>query len=196
MGQTDTYLLLDSSNFPLAHGRLENDPDCDELRIRVLDGKVAVVLEHELLQLVGMSPDTPPLLGRIMSESGGVVILKKQQVLGEDVRQNLRIPVRFDTFIYPVGCAWRGRRKVESHDLSCGGIAFFCDESLIKGEHVEVVIPITPQPLILCCQVLRERPSVRGTPLYAAKFIDMCNDEEAMIREAVFSVQLEQNNRF
>lgn len=78
MSQTDTYLLLDSSNYPLAHGRLENDPDCDELRIRVLDGKTAVVLEHELLQLVGMSPDAPPLLGRILSESGGVVILKKQ----------------------------------------------------------------------------------------------------------------------
>ena len=196
MSQTDTYLLLDSSNFPLAHGRLENDPDCGELRIRVLDGKAAVVLEHELLQLVGMSPDAPPLLGRILSESGGVILLKKQQVLGEDVRQNLRIPVRFDTFIYPLGCAWLGRLKIDSHDLSCGGVAFFCDGALSKGEHIEVVIPITPQPLILRCEILRERPSVRGTPLYAAKFIDMCNDEEALIREAVFTVQLEQHNRF
>ena len=70
-------------------------------------------------------------------------------------------------------------------------IAFFTDHSLQVGEQVEVVVPVTAQPLVLRCQVLGIRPSGRPScVLYAAKFLDLCNDEETMLREAVFNLQL------
>ena len=54
-----------------------------------------------------------------------------------------------------------------------------------------MVVPVTAQPLVLRCQVLGIRPSGRPScVLYAAKFLDLCNDEETMLREAVFNLQL------
>jgi len=40
-------------------------------------------------------------------------------------------------------------------------------------------------------QILRQRiVDGREDTLYAAKFIDLCNDEETILREAVFNLQL------
>ena len=107
-----------------------------------------------------------------------------------DMRKNLRVGVHFKSFIYPMTGDWQGRRAVESNDLSAGGIAFFTDHSLQVGEHLEVVIPVTSQPLVVHCQLLRMRPTDRADILYAAKFVDLCNDEETLLREAVFNLQL------
>ena len=184
------YPLLDSRDEPLAHGQLLNVPDQDELHVRVLDNSVDDVVNHEMIQLVGVSDDAASLLGRVMRRSGDVVVLERLQALADSVRQNLRMPVQFHTFIYPVTGAWRGRRNAEAHDLSCGGIAFFCPSELETGECVEIVIPVTSSPLILRCKILRRRLSARDEPLYAAKFLDLCHDEEVMVREAVFGIQL------
>ena len=56
----------------------------------------------------------------------------------------------------------------------------------------EAVIPVTSEPLVVTCQVLRMRPTERAAvPLmYAAKFVDLCNDEETLLRESVFNLQL------
>ena len=186
------YLLLDSSGVPLARGRLESPPEAPNLQVRVEEGKICAVLDHEDLQLVGMEEDGPILLGRIIRRRENVIVLEKLKVLGAEVRENLRMPVSFESFLYPVTGKWKGRRTVTAHDLSCGGIAFYCDEALEDREVAEIVVPITAQPLVLRCRVLRQRPSNRDAPLYAAKFIELCNDEDRMVREAVFSVQLSQ----
>ena len=94
------------------------------------------------------------------------------------------------SFLYPISGAWQGRRKILSHDLSCGGIAFFTNQPLEKGEIVEVVIPVTSQPLLVRAHILRRRTSLEGTLLYAAAFDRLTPGEEAMIREAVFSLQI------
>ena len=78
-----------------------------------------------------------------------------------------------------------------TNDLSCGGVAFFTDHSLRAGEHFEVVIPVTSEPLVVAGEILRVRPSDSGgSILYAAKFVNLCNDEETLLREAVFNLQL------
>ena len=71
------------------------------------------------------------------------------------------------------------------------GVIVRTDHSLQVGEQVEVVIPVTAQPLVVRCQILRMRPTERASyVLYAAKFLELCNDEETMLREAVFNLQL------
>ena len=67
------YLLLDSRDEPLAHGQLLNAPDQDELHVRVLDNSVDDVVNHEMIQLVGVSDDAASRLGRVMRRSGDVV---------------------------------------------------------------------------------------------------------------------------
>lgn len=184
------YLLLDSGGTVLARGSLESPPDFYNVQIRVTDGKVMEVMEHEDLQLIALEEDAQNLIGRIIGRRGDVIVLEKLKNLGAEARQNLRMPVTFDSFIYPLTGAWTGRRRVRANDLSCGGISFFCDEPLENGEQMEVVIPVTNQPLVLRCKILRRRLSGGTGTLYAAEFADTCDDEERLVREAVFSIQI------
>ena len=194
--QGKLYALLDSRNAVLAQGRLENPPDAPEWQVRVPEDKISAVMEHEEIQLVPIDGDGDALLGRVRRNRNDLIVLQKLQSLGSEMRQNLRMPTHFQSFIYPVSGGWKGRRQAEANDLSCGGVAFFCAQQLEDGEVVELVVPITSEPLILKCQVLRRRPSDRENEvLYAAKFVEMCDDEEMIVREAVFSVQVRSRAR-
>ena len=194
--QGKLYALLDSRNAVLTQGRLENPPDAPDWQVRVPEDKISAVMEHEDFQLVPIDGDGDALLGRVRRNRNDLIVLQKLQSLGSEMRQNLRMPTHFQSFIYPVSGGWKGRRQAEANDLSCGGVAFFCAQQLEDGEVVELVVPITSEPLILKCQVLRRRPSDREDEvLYAAKFVEMCDDEEMIVREAVFSVQVRSRAR-
>ena len=185
------YLLLDSVNHPLARGRMEGPANGETLQMLVLDNDVEKVVCHEVIVLMSMSGNEPPLQCRIVRQRGDRVALEKIASLDPDLRRNLRVPIKFDTFIYPITGRWRGRRAVQSIDLSCGGVAFYGDGGLEIGEKREMVIPVTEEPVVLRCQILRRQELRNDKMLYAIKFVDMCEDEEVTVREAVFSIQLE-----
>lgn len=191
--QKNSYLLLDSRNTPVARGELLTEPEAPTLQVRVLDDKVSDVMDHEELQLVPMGVNGKTILGRIVRCRNDNIMLEKLHSLDNDMRQNLRIPTDFKSYIYPITGRWRGRRSIEAKDLSCGGVAFFSMDRLQVGEQVEIIIPVTSQPLILRCKILRERPAEQEqeATLYAGKFVEMCGDEEMMVREAVFNIQLQ-----
>ena len=113
----------------------------------------------------------------------------------ETMRENLRVPLSLDIYLYPLDNSFIGRRKVLSYDISCGGIAFFSDIPYQAGETVEILIPITSRPLLIQGSVIRQECFEDGRTLYAAKFINLCEGEEAMIREAVFSTQIKQHRK-
>ena len=186
------YLMLDSRNNPIARGRIQGKTDGPFWQIQVEDGKIDEILEHKKLKLLSIMDTGPSYEGIIVRSRNDMIQLEVTKLTPAtgDMRKNLRVVVRFKSFIYPVSGAWRGRRVVESNDLSCGGIAFFTDQSLQMGEQLEVVIPVTSQPLVVRCELLRMRPTERSDILYAAKFVGLCNDEETLLREAVFNLQL------
>lgn len=187
------YLLLDSKGTPIARGRIQGNTGGPFWQIQVEDGKIDEILEHKRLKLLSITDSGPSYEGTIVRSRNDMIqleVAKLDQDAG-DMRKNLRVAVRFKSLIYPLSGSWTGRRPVESNDLSCGGVAFFTDSSLQIGEQLEIVIPVTSQPLVLKCQVLRLRPTERASSvLYAAKFVDMCEDEETVLREAVFNLQL------
>lgn len=187
------YLLLDSKGNPIARGRIQGNTGGPFWQIQVEDGKIDEILEHKRLKLLSITDSGPSYEGTIVRSRNDMIqleVAKLDQDAG-DMRKNLRVAVRFKSLIYPLSGSWTGRRPVESNDLSCGGVAFFTDHSLQVGERLEIVIPVTSQPLVLKCQVLRLRPTERASSvLYAAKFVDMCEDEETVLREAVFNLQL------
>lgn len=185
------YLLLDSVNTPLAKAKLEGPANGSILQLLVLDNDVEQVACHEVIVLMGVGSNEPPLQCRILRQRGDRVALEKIATLDPEVRRNLRVPIKFDTFIYPLTGRWRGRRAVQSIDLSCGGVAFYGDEGLEIGERMEIVIPVTESPVILRSEILRRQELRNGKLLYATKFVDMCEDEEVTVREAVFSIQLQ-----
>ena len=58
------------------------------------------------------------------------------------------------------------------------------------GEVVQIVLPVTDSPLLLRTRILRRLNTDDPVPLYAARFTDLCLDEEVTIRKAVFSIQV------
>lgn len=190
---TYKYLILDSRGNAVAHGISQQDPAGKTWCLQVEDGDIDRVMSHTYVSLVGSAENVPGLEGRIIRREGNRVYLEPVRPLGEDVRKNLRIPVRFVSYVYPVSGNWKGRVPIVSKDLSCGGLAFYCPRSLEVGERVQVVIPVTAQPLVLPLRILRAQLCTDGENTYAGCFVGMVREEESMVREAVFGLQLQNN---
>ena len=191
--EQNVYLLLDSAERAIARGQVKGKPAGQLWQIEVEDGKVDEVLKQKTVKLLSMMDAGPSYEGTIVRSRNDMIQLEVTRLEEDagDMRKNLRVLVGFKSLIYPLSGTWKGRRPVVSRDLSCGGVAFFTDHSLRVGEQLEMVIPVTSQPLVVGCQVLRIRPEQASVPLlYAAKFINMCHDEEILLREAVFNLQL------
>ena len=187
-----TYLILDTQNHALANGELATAPGASPMRLNIHGNKVDDVMAHEVITLFSASSEEPPIQCRILRQRGDAVLLEKIATLDPEVRRNLRVPVKFDTFLYALpASAWTGRREAQSIDLSCGGIAFYADCQLELHEQMEIVVTPTEEPVILRCEILRKQELQNGRYLYATKFVDMCEDEEVVVREAVFSLQLQ-----
>jgi hypothetical protein len=184
------YWLLDSKYVPIARGLLLNSPNAPNLQVQVLEEKISSVMEHREIQLVSLSDQGSDLVGQVIKQRKDCVILEPILPLGHELRENVRIRTSFSSFIYPLTGAWRGQRKIMAHDISCGGIAFYCREPLEIEEQLEVVVPITRLPLVLPCQVLRRTPFDQDTSFYALKFVDLCHDEEVLVRQSVFNIQV------
>ena len=186
------YLILDSKSTPLANAVLESPPNSEVLQIRILGGKEDKVAEHREIQLIGMDDTTPNRVGVIIRQRDDKMVIQPTAALGPNARENLRIFTDFESVMYPVTGRWKGQRTLKAKDLSCGGIAFWADRALEDREIVEMVLPVTDAPLIVKTQILRELPDdTTEQPLYASKFVDLIQDEEALIRKAVFSIQID-----
>lgn len=186
-----TYMILDSQNNALASGELISPPGTTPMRLQILDNKVDdVVTGHEVIVLFSSKGNDLPIQCRILRQRGDDIMVEKIATLDPEVRQNLRVPVRFDTFIYALpGSGWRGRQPAQAIDLSCGGVAFYSEFHLEAHDEVEIVITPTEQPVILRCEILK-RQDLQNRFMYATKFVGLCEDEEVAVREAVFSLQL------
>lgn len=188
------YLILDREGTPLTHGVLETPPDAPTLQFRLPNEEELEDLtglnEGAELELVGLDDTAPARRGLVTRRRGDRILVACTADLGPEARENLRIRTDFRSVIYPVSGSWQGRRTVWGYDLSCGGVAFYCAKPLEVGEVAEMVLVVTDEPLLVHFRVLRQLPSSDERPLYAARFVDLIQDEEAFIRKAVFNIQV------
>ena len=185
------YLILDSQGTPLANAVLESPPKAEILQIRVLNDKVEAVAAHREIQLIGVDNGTPDRVGVIVRQRDDRLVVQPTAALGPAARENLRILTDFESVMYPVTGRWKGQRSLRAKDLSCGGIAFYSGIPLEDREIVEMVLPVTDSPVVVRAQMIRQlKDESSQLPLYAAKFVDLIQDEEALIRKAVFSIQI------
>ena len=185
------YLILDSQGTPLANAVLESPPKAEILQIRVLNDKVEAVAAHREIQLIGIDNGTPDRVGVIVRQRDDRLVVQPTAALGPAARENLRILTDFESVMYPVTGRWKGQRSLRAKDLSCGGIAFYSGIPLEDREIVEMVLPVTDSPVVVRAQMIRQlKDESSQLPLYAAKFVDLIQDEEALIRKAVFSIQI------
>ena len=187
------YLIMDMQDNPLGRGERKTPPDASPMRLEILDDKIDGVACQEKIKLLSMT-GAPTLECTVLRSRGDFVmveVLATASPAATDMRRNLRVPVEFDSLLYPVNGIWPGRRTARSVNLTCGRIAFEARPGLWTQEIVEIVVPTVEAPLILKGEILRQRDLDNGKVFYAAKFVDMCEDEEMLLRETVFSIQLE-----
>ena len=182
------HFLMDKDSNYIARGTAQKDGDSDDIQFKVIDGSVDEILRLGIVQVVPADKNQSVTMGKATSRRANSVIIEPMRDMGMGVRKNFRMPVDFESFIYPDA---GGRHIIKSIDLSCGGVAFYSVANLAAGDEMEVVIPITAEaPVIVRCVVLRVIPFSPPIQKYACQFMDLIQDEEDMIREAVFSVQL------
>lgn len=187
-------LILTSRGEPIAEGVM-GKTEGGQLSVKVLNDEVDLVAAHEIIQIVGMGDGSIPQQCMLSEQRGSYVMLNVLADLDGKLRRNIRISTRFNSFIYPVSGQWKGRRELTSVDISCGGLAFYSENGLEEGERIEVVIPVTSKPLLMYMQILSSQDLKNDRAFYKAKFVDMQQDQEHMIREAVFAIQLENHAR-
>lgn len=185
------YLLSGSDRVVLAKGTLEVPSSGDTIRLKICDSKAETVAEHQIVIIMSEESGEMPIQCHLVERSGDVIALRKMMQLDSEYRRSLRIPARFNSFIYPVDGSFKGRKLLRSIDLSHGGIAFYSDSSMEIGDVQEIVIPVTTQPLIVKMKILRKQDLANGQTYYAAKFVNLLDEEENMICRAVFEIQLE-----
>ena len=186
--ETGIYLLMDSSSRLLARGRRMEAPGRKNIYIKLIDGNTRALVDAGILQAVPQDKSLPPQMTRVVNFREDAVALEPMRELGSEVRRNFRVPVAFDSFVYPVT---GGRAPMRSVDLSCGGVAFRSPCPLAVGDDFEVVVPMTSEgPLVLTGEILRVHLEAEQDNFYACKFIHMIDDEEAFLREAVFAIQI------
>ena len=184
------YLILNSQGEALAQAVLESPRVTEVVQLRLTEETELDFLHVGEIQCIGLDNRTPSLRGTVTLQRGERLAVKPKAMLGEEARENLRILTDFESVMYPITGYWKGQRSIRGKDLSCGGVAFYTPQPLKVGEVVQLVLPVTDSPLLLRTRVLRELSSQDGVTLYAARFIDLCQDEEFIIRKAVFSIQV------
>ena len=181
------YVLMDGSSKLLGKARLKSASGDGELTLELVEGDEGALYDARAVQVVPQDKSASVQMCRPVRIRGGVVTLVPMRELDSEVRRNFRVPVEFESFAYP--SRWT-RTPITSVDLSCGGLAFTSAYPFAPGDRMQVVIPVTLEaPLLLTAQVLRTRADI-GRTFCSCKFINMIDDEEAMLREAVFATQI------
>ena len=186
------YLLLDKDGVALAQAILESPRITEVVQLRLTDEETELdFLQMGEIQCIGLDNSSASLRGTVTMQRGERLVIRPTAALGEEARENLRIQTDFASVMYPVTGYWKGQKPIKGHDLSCGGVAFHTQQALKAGEMVQIVLPVTDSPLLLQTKVLRQLNTEDPWPLYAARFVNLCLDEEFAIRKAVFSIQVE-----
>lgn len=182
------YVLMDSNARELAHGLRVEAPGHKNLYIKLLDGSIDALQDAAILEAVPRDKEQLPVMVRLAGSHGDAVALEPVREPGA-VRRNYRVPVSFDSYLYPPA---GGRSSLHAINLSCGGLAFRSIRPMLIGERFQVVIPpVSEGPLLVWAELLRTREDPGRTTFYACKFIDLIDDEEHLLREAVFAIQVD-----
>ena len=184
------YLILNSQGEALAQAVLESPRITEVVQLRLTEETELDFLQVGEIQCIGLDNGSASMRGVVTMQRGDRLVIRPGAMLGAEARENLRIQTDFESVMYPITGYWKGQRHIKGHDLSCGGVAFHTAQAVKVGEVVQIVLPVTDSPLLLRTRILRKLNTDEPDPLYAARFVDLCLDEEVAIRKAVFSIQV------
>lgn len=187
------FLISDDEHRPIALAHLTSPANEKPFQLLIQTyepGSPATALSiQQKITLIDIDNDLA-MEGVIVNHSADRLLVEPGRRLGAEARKNLRVRTAFESLMFPLSGSWRGQHKFISHDLSSGGIALRSDLPLECGETLELILPVMEPPLLVKACVLRPLPSNYPEQLYATKFVDLTDDEDALIRKSVFAIQL------
>ena len=95
---------MDMQDNPLGRGERKTPPDASPMRLEILDDKIDGVACQEKIKLLSMT-GAPTLECTVLRSRGDFVmveVLATASPAATDMRRNLRVPVEFDSLLYPV----------------------------------------------------------------------------------------------
>ena len=185
--ESDVYSLMDSNSRLLARGT-HHEFESQYLFFTLIEGDLIDIEQAKVIQVVPQDSSLPSQMTRYAGFRNGIVALEPMRQAGAAIRKNFRVPIAFDSYVYP---ASGPRAALRSVDLSCGGIAFHSPRAFAPHEVFEVVVPlVSEEPLLLRAEALRARSDPGIGNFYACRFVDLIDDEESLLREAVFAIQI------
>lgn len=184
------YMLLSKKQELLAKGMLAGGSPESVMELKITEGDPEDLIQEEILCLIGSNAGEKPLQCQILQHRGDRVRVKKMMTLNPELRMSYRIPVSFQSFIYPVDGKWKGRKTVQTIDMSCGGVSFYGSEGLEQNEIAEMVIPNSLDPVLVHVQIICREQLSDGRVYYRGKFVDMCVEQEQTVCQSVFGVQV------
>lgn len=127
--------------------------------------------------------------GEVVSRRAGRLYLENVTRMEPETGHHLRVRMEFHSKLLRMQEGRMTRSPIVSFDLSAGGIAFFSPAELEIGEECEIVIPVTSVMMVVRMRILRAEVVTGQKWKYSACFLDLSNEEETMIRQAIFSEQ-------
>lgn len=107
------------------------------------------------------------------------------------LRSDLKMKVSYKSTVRMIDAISPLNINIQSRDISCGGICFQTEQDLMTTELYETVIPITHDPIILKFRIIRKIfDKEKNVYVYGARFIDLKHNEERMLRQAIFRLQM------
>lgn len=176
------YTLVDQAILESKRG------DCVAV-LRPVGGNIKQAMQMHIVLFSWAEDPNIVYRGEVISRRAGRLYLENVTRMEPETGHYLRVRMEFHSKLLCIRDGRIYRAPIVSYDLSAGGIAFFSPTELEIGEKCEVVIPVTSVMLVVKMRILRAE-MVTGTKWkYGARFLELSNEEEAMIRQAIFSEQ-------
>ena len=88
------------------------------------------------------------------------------------------------------------RYLVSFLDISCGGLCIQSSADLDTDRVYEIIIPITVEPIMLNFEIKRKNfDEERKVYIYGGRFKNLNHNEERLLREAIFRLQMRENRK-
>lgn len=188
--ETDKMWMLFDPAYTLVGQAILESQHIDEIAVfRPVGESAKEALKMHIVLFSKVDDPNVVYRGEVGARRGGKLFLEMITKLEAEARKHLRVCMEFKTkVIYErEGQLYQG--PATSIDLSAGGLAFTSPVPLSIGEVCEIVIPITSVMLVMQIEVLRQQEMDDGGYKYAVKFSDISDEEETMLKQAIFGEQ-------
>ena len=181
--KTTTYLLMDRDSNLLAMAELDSPPGSPKMQMRVTRGQTSDVEKAGIIQAVSTDDSEDTQMARVLMRRGSILVAEPLRSEVAPVRKNVRISLKFDSFVYPEGAE---KAAIKSVDLSMGGIAYLANSIFFAGAVMKIDIPLSDgSVLTMDSEIVRVMPHSGQIRMYACQFVNVTEEQGTKLKALI-----------